>query len=92
MATAGYRPAMRLVTFVERVAGDDPSRATATEPWHSPELWRTGVMADDEVVDLTDDAVGLPADMVALLTGGEGALTRAAGAHQSRARRLALDA
>ena len=78
---------MRLVTFTE--IGESP--AEPTEPWRSPELWRTGVVAGDEVVDLTDLVVGLPADMAELLVGGEGALERASQAHRTGARRLAVE-
>ena len=49
-------------------------------------------MVGDEIVDLTDPAIGLPGDMVALLAlGAEDAQARAA-APASRARRLALAA
>ena len=76
------------MTFVEEKEQDvaDPA-----EPWRSAELWRTGVVVGDEVVDLTDDQVGLPADMGALLVGGEGAMARAAAAPASAARRAALE-
>ena len=80
---------MRLVTFVDL---DEPDVADPAEPWHSAELWRTGVVVGDEVVDLTDDLVGLPADMGALLLGGEGAMARAQAAPGSGARRAALEA
>lgn len=79
---------MRLVTFAERIGSVDTDPA---EPWRSPELWRTGVLVGDEVVDLTDPEVALPADMTELLTGGPAALERAGQAASSRARRLALD-
>jgi 2-keto-4-pentenoate hydratase/2-oxohepta-3-ene-1,7-dioic acid hydratase in catechol pathway len=75
---------MRLVTFVEGVLDPEQRR----EGWRMAGRWRTGVMDGDEVVDLTDDAVGLPADMTALLAAGEPALSAAAGALRSAARRL----
>jgi 2-keto-4-pentenoate hydratase/2-oxohepta-3-ene-1,7-dioic acid hydratase in catechol pathway len=52
---------------------------------------RTGVVAGDEVVDLTDPAVGLPPDMSDLLDAGDEALARATNAHKSAARRVPLD-
>jgi 2-keto-4-pentenoate hydratase/2-oxohepta-3-ene-1,7-dioic acid hydratase in catechol pathway len=48
------------------------------------------VVIDDEVVDLTDPAVGLPGDMVTVLEGGPGAMERAAGAAATGARRHPL--
>jgi len=83
--------AVRLVTFAERA---EPAEASAgpAEPWRSAELWRTGVLYGDEVVDLTDPEVGLPAEMTDLLVGGEGALDRASVAARSAARRLPLEA
>jgi 2-keto-4-pentenoate hydratase/2-oxohepta-3-ene-1,7-dioic acid hydratase in catechol pathway len=78
---------VRLVTFTEPETAEP---GDASEPWRSPELWRTGLLDDDEVVDLTDPAVDLPADMTELLVGGPGALERAAAAARSNARRLAL--
>ncbi len=50
---------------------------------------RTGVVAGDEVVDLTDPAVGLPAEMVALLS-LDGAMVTAGRAASTAARRLPL--
>jgi 2-keto-4-pentenoate hydratase/2-oxohepta-3-ene-1,7-dioic acid hydratase in catechol pathway len=79
---------VRLVTFTEHEVAEP---GDAAEPWRSPELWRTGIVCGDEVVDLTDPQVGLPPDMVALLVGGPGALERAAGAATTRARRLAAE-
>lgn len=79
---------MRLVTFAEQAnPGEEVDTA---EPWRSPEMWRTGVVAGDEVVDLTDPQVGLPADMTELLTGGPAALERAGDAVATDARRVAL--
>jgi 2-keto-4-pentenoate hydratase/2-oxohepta-3-ene-1,7-dioic acid hydratase in catechol pathway len=51
---------------------------------------RTGVIHGDEVVDLTDPAVGLPGDMVALLSLGPAALEGARAAALGGARRLPL--
>jgi 2-keto-4-pentenoate hydratase/2-oxohepta-3-ene-1,7-dioic acid hydratase in catechol pathway len=67
---------MRLASFVEP---DEPS------------VVRTGVIVDDEVVDLTDPAVGLPGTMTDFLVAGPAAIERAADALRSGARRLALD-
>src|SRR3984957_15677558 len=53
---------------------------------------RTGLVVGDEIVDLTDPAIGLPGDMMALLAlgaDGRGGLQRAPA---SRARRLAGEA
>jgi 2-keto-4-pentenoate hydratase/2-oxohepta-3-ene-1,7-dioic acid hydratase in catechol pathway len=52
---------------------------------------RTGVVHGGEVVDLTDPAVGLPGDMVALLSLGPAALEIARAAPSGGARRLPLD-
>lgn len=51
---------------------------------------RTGVVHGDEVVDLTDPAVGLPGDMVALLSLGPAAMDIARAAASGGARRLPL--
>jgi 2-keto-4-pentenoate hydratase/2-oxohepta-3-ene-1,7-dioic acid hydratase in catechol pathway len=51
---------------------------------------RTGLVVGDEVVDLTDPAVGLPAGMPAMLSLGESASATAAGAASTVARRLPL--
>jgi 2-keto-4-pentenoate hydratase/2-oxohepta-3-ene-1,7-dioic acid hydratase in catechol pathway len=48
------------------------------------------VLVGEEVVDLTDSPVALPADMAALLAGGDDALARARRAGDSAARRYAL--
>jgi len=66
---------MRLVSFTEP---DDPSQV------------RTGVVVDDEVVDLTDPAVALPGDMTEFLVAGPAAMERAHDAIGSGARRRAL--
>jgi 2-keto-4-pentenoate hydratase/2-oxohepta-3-ene-1,7-dioic acid hydratase in catechol pathway len=49
---------------------------------------RTGVVHDDEVVDLTDPSIGLPGDMVELLSLGPAALDIARAAPVGGARRL----
>ncbi len=72
---------MRLATFV--VPGDTP-----TDP---PTRCRTGVVEGDELVDLTDPAVGLPGDMVALFASGDEAWQRAESAATTSARRWALE-
>ncbi|HEY7949059.1 MAG TPA: fumarylacetoacetate hydrolase family protein [Acidimicrobiales bacterium] len=64
---------MRLVSFVR---DDDPHRAPCT-----------GLVEGDEVVDLTDPVVGLPADMADLLAAGPGAMDQAAAAPSSKAAR-----
>ncbi len=51
---------------------------------------RPGLLAGDEVVDLSDPAAGLPATMAALLALGPPALERAAAGAASGARRLPL--
>jgi 2-keto-4-pentenoate hydratase/2-oxohepta-3-ene-1,7-dioic acid hydratase in catechol pathway len=51
---------------------------------------RTGVVCGDEIVDLTDPAVGLPGDMVGLLSLGPAALDIARAAPEGGARRLPL--
>ncbi len=52
---------------------------------------RTGLVVGDEIVDLTDPAVGLPDSMVALLALGEDGLDAARRAPTTTARRLPLD-
>jgi 2-keto-4-pentenoate hydratase/2-oxohepta-3-ene-1,7-dioic acid hydratase in catechol pathway len=52
---------------------------------------RTGLVADDEVIDLTDPLVGLPAEMVALLSLGGDATGTLTSAPSTGARRLALE-
>jgi 2-keto-4-pentenoate hydratase/2-oxohepta-3-ene-1,7-dioic acid hydratase in catechol pathway len=54
------------------------------------ELPRTGRVVGDEVVDLTDPAVGLPASMSALLALGEDARSALVGAPATSARRVPL--
>jgi 2-keto-4-pentenoate hydratase/2-oxohepta-3-ene-1,7-dioic acid hydratase in catechol pathway len=53
---------------------------------------RPGLIVGDEIVDLSDPAVGLPADMADLLALGPEALERAARASSGRAARFALEA
>jgi 2-keto-4-pentenoate hydratase/2-oxohepta-3-ene-1,7-dioic acid hydratase in catechol pathway len=76
---------MRLVSFVDMSVDRDGRDRTA--PAAAP---RTGVVLGDEVVDLSDPAVGLPGDMATLLEGGPGALERAARAVATGGRRRAL--
>ncbi|MGH8980378.1 MAG: fumarylacetoacetate hydrolase family protein [Acidimicrobiales bacterium] len=71
---------MRLVTFI----GPDET------PAGPPPRQRTGVVVGDDVVDLTDPAVGLPADMTALLALGQEAMDRAAAASDVGGRRWGL--
>jgi 2-keto-4-pentenoate hydratase/2-oxohepta-3-ene-1,7-dioic acid hydratase in catechol pathway len=71
---------VRLVSF----------RPPPAAPSAGTEPARTGVVAVDEVVDLTDPAVGLPADMCALLALGDDALAVASGAATTGARRWGL--
>lgn len=52
---------------------------------------RTGLLLADEVLDLTDPEVGLPADMAALLAGGPPALAMASDAARGPARRWPLE-
>ncbi len=72
-----YGGGMRLVSFVEPGEGS---------------LVRTGVVVEDQVVDLTDPSVGLPGDMAEFLVAGPAALERAEAAVHSPARRLDLGA
>jgi 2-keto-4-pentenoate hydratase/2-oxohepta-3-ene-1,7-dioic acid hydratase in catechol pathway len=66
---------MRLVSFVEPDA---------------PSVIRTGVVDDEDVVDLTDPSVGLPGDMTEFLVAGPAAFERAEAAVTSGTRRLPL--
>jgi 2-keto-4-pentenoate hydratase/2-oxohepta-3-ene-1,7-dioic acid hydratase in catechol pathway len=52
---------------------------------------RPGLRVGDEVIDLTDPALGLPAEMAALLALGAPGLSLVAGAPNSAARRHAVD-
>ena len=73
---------MRLISFTSQ---PDPTPGIdRVEP-------RPGVVAGDEVVDLSDPAVGLPADMAELLALGPAALDRARQAPSGRAARHPLD-
>ena len=72
-----YLVLMRLVSFRDPVSPADGGT-------------RTGVLAGDEIVDLTDPAVGLPGDMKDLLAGGPGSMEIAAGAAATKARRFPL--
>jgi 2-keto-4-pentenoate hydratase/2-oxohepta-3-ene-1,7-dioic acid hydratase in catechol pathway len=56
------------------------------------ETVRTGMVVGDEVVDLSDPAIGLPTGMVELLALGDAAADALARAASRRARRFALDA
>lgn len=71
---------MRLVSFRDPVGGTDPVDRSV----------RTGVLVGDEVVDLTDPAIGLPADMADLLAAGADALAAAGRAGTTTAVRLPL--
>jgi len=73
---------MRLISFT-----DDPGPGTADEPSAWP---RPGLVVGDEVVDLSDPAVGLPVDMAELLSLGPAALDRARQASSGRAARYPL--
>ena len=72
---------MRLISFTSQ-PGPTPG------PTGRP---RPGVVAGEEVVDLSDPAVGLPADMAELLALGPAALDRARQAPSGRAARHPLD-
>jgi 2-keto-4-pentenoate hydratase/2-oxohepta-3-ene-1,7-dioic acid hydratase in catechol pathway len=74
---------MRLLSFV---APGRPDRS------HRGARAATGVLVDDEVVDLTDAVVGLPGDMADLLAAGPDAMVRAASAPSTAARRYPLAA
>lgn len=53
---------------------------------------RTGLVEGDEIVDLTDPAIGLPGDMVALLALGPDAIDGVRKASATSARRVPVDA
>ncbi len=72
-----------------RLASFLPPSTTADE---GPVAARTGVVDGDELVDLTDPAVGLPGDMRALLEAGEPATEAAAAAPSGGGRRWPLEA
>ena len=71
---------MRLLSF-----SPDPTSSAALAGGSRP-----GLLVGDEVVDLSDPAVGLPADMAALLSLGPDALERAARAPSGSAARYPL--
>src|ERR1700722_12176030 len=73
---------MRLISFTS-----DPGPGAAVEPSAWP---RPGLVVGDEVVDLSDPAVGLPPDMAQLLALGPAALDRARAASSGRAARYPL--
>jgi 2-keto-4-pentenoate hydratase/2-oxohepta-3-ene-1,7-dioic acid hydratase in catechol pathway len=73
---------MRLISFSANTDTD-----TGPSAGHS----RPGVVAGDEVVDLSDPAVGLPADMGQLLALGPAALAAAGRAPSGKAARYPLD-
>ena len=70
---------MRLVTFAEAVPGAAPASSA-----------RPGVVAGEEVVDLSDPAVGLPPSMAALLAAGPDAMDAAGRAARRAAARHPL--
>ncbi|HTX62340.1 MAG TPA: fumarylacetoacetate hydrolase family protein [Acidimicrobiales bacterium] len=72
---------MRLATFL--VPEDAPDGPMTRQ--------RTGVVVDDDLVDLTDPAIGLPCDMTVLLGLGQEAWERAEAASASSARRWGLE-
>ena len=72
---------MRLATFL----APDETPAGPTTRQH------TGVVDGDDLVDLNDPVIGLPADMTALLTLGDEAWERAATAAATSARRWGLE-
>jgi 2-keto-4-pentenoate hydratase/2-oxohepta-3-ene-1,7-dioic acid hydratase in catechol pathway len=63
----------------------------AASPAASPGTPRPGLVVGDEVVDLSDPAVGLPGDMAALLSLGPDGLDRARQAPLGRAARHPID-
>lgn len=60
--------------------------------FHDAGAARVGAVVGDEVVDLADEAPGLPGEMAALLAAGPGALARAAAAAANARRRRPLAA
>jgi 2-keto-4-pentenoate hydratase/2-oxohepta-3-ene-1,7-dioic acid hydratase in catechol pathway len=87
---------MKLVSFLRhdvtavRRLGGDVQDAPVDLAERSGSV-RTGIVVGDEVIDLTDPAVGLPPDMCDLLEAGDEALGRAASANKSAAWRAPLD-
>ena len=72
---------MRLATFL--VPGEAPEGASTRR--------HTGVLDGDDLVDLSDPAVGLPGDMITLLGLGDEAWERAARAPATGARRWGIE-
>jgi 2-keto-4-pentenoate hydratase/2-oxohepta-3-ene-1,7-dioic acid hydratase in catechol pathway len=81
---------MRLVSYSLR-PGNEGAGGAGDLPVPAEGI-RTGVVAGDEIVDLTAEPVGLPADMAALLALGPAALSAARAAPHSVAPRVATDA
>jgi 2-keto-4-pentenoate hydratase/2-oxohepta-3-ene-1,7-dioic acid hydratase in catechol pathway len=85
---------VKLVSFVvpELDGGStpEPERPRARGTRSSTDRIHTGVVVGEEIVDLADPAIGLPADMCELLAGGEQAIARATSAPRSKARRIGL--
>jgi 2-keto-4-pentenoate hydratase/2-oxohepta-3-ene-1,7-dioic acid hydratase in catechol pathway len=77
---------VRLASFLLPGA-PSPTYGSRPDPAAPP---RTGVVAGDELVDLTDPAVGLPGDMRLLLEGGPEAMAAAGSAAATTARRWPL--
>jgi len=77
---------VRLTSFLP------PEQSLAGAPAGIAPAPRTGVLAGDEIVDLTDPAVDLPGDMVRLLASGAGALEAASRAARGRGRRWPVPA
>jgi 2-keto-4-pentenoate hydratase/2-oxohepta-3-ene-1,7-dioic acid hydratase in catechol pathway len=72
---------MRLLSFS---LPDSPSDPRVGLP-------RAGLVVDDEIVDLSDPAVGLPSDMAALVSLGPDALDRARQSSSGKAARYPID-
>jgi hypothetical protein len=84
---------MRLVSFRDPDAlHPDVTNADVVRTETGDSAVKSGVVLADEVVDLTDPALGLPGDMAVLLGRGAEALAVAARAPSSRARRYPLAA
>jgi 2-keto-4-pentenoate hydratase/2-oxohepta-3-ene-1,7-dioic acid hydratase in catechol pathway len=62
-----------------------------TPPAEPPGVPRSGLVVDDEIVDLSDPAVGLPADLAELVSLGPDALDRARLAPSGQAARYPID-
>jgi 2-keto-4-pentenoate hydratase/2-oxohepta-3-ene-1,7-dioic acid hydratase in catechol pathway len=79
---------MRLISFT---SDPGPGPGPGPDPTAAPPGWpRPGLVVGDEVVDLSDPAVGLPPDMAELLALGPAALDRAREAPSGRAARYPL--